>query len=92
MRLSERSSGSPRFSRQRRIRLSWSSSMMMRASEPPMKWRRSFGFNLMMRLRHSFERLSPVSPTQNKPRTARSPASARRDTGATIGVGARPTQ
>jgi hypothetical protein len=38
----ERSSGptSPRFSCQRRIRAFSSCPMMMRASEPPMKWRR----------------------------------------------------
>ena len=48
MRLPERSSGStsPRFSRQRRTRALSSSPMMIRASEPPMKWRRSkFAFN-----------------------------------------------
>ena len=43
MRLPERSSGSasPRFSRQRRIRAASSLPMMIRASEPPMKERRS---------------------------------------------------
>ena len=43
MRLPDRSSGStsPRFSRHSRIRAASSSPMMIRASEPPMKWRRS---------------------------------------------------
>src|SRR5271170_5347650 len=43
MRLPERSSGptSPRFSCHRRIRAFSSWPMMMRASEPPMKWRLS---------------------------------------------------
>ena len=45
MRLPERSSGStsPRFSCQSRSRAVSSSPVMMRASEPPMKRRRSFG-------------------------------------------------
>ena len=43
MRLPDRSSGStsPRFSRQSRSRAASSSPMMIRASEPPMKLRRS---------------------------------------------------
>ena len=43
MRLPDRSSGStsPRFSRHSRSRAASSSPMMMRASEPPMKERRS---------------------------------------------------
>ena len=47
MRLADRSSGSisPRFSRQSRSRAASSSPMMIRASEPPMKLRRSPAFN-----------------------------------------------
>jgi hypothetical protein len=43
MRLPDKSSGSlsPRFSRQRRIKAASSGPIMIRASDPPMNWRRS---------------------------------------------------
>ena len=48
IRLAERSSGStsPRFSRHSRTRATGSSPMMIRASEPPMRARRSTGFSI----------------------------------------------
>ena len=63
IRLSERSSGStsPRFSRQRRSSAASSSPMMIRASEPPMKERRSHAdlptnvFNLFSPNAHELE-------------------------------------